>query len=174
MATRDDRKELAKTIARLGRAYIVTAVQGAGLDGGPLPYVHTLGLYQTRGWPELLMLGLHPKGAANLLDNLIATAQDRGITPEPGTMLRPQFLADLQIEVEMRLARVHPRWITDTLLGFHAVRYYGDPVPALQVQWPDEGGAYPGDTVPAVVHPFQPDLRQAPPPPGLFTPRGCG
>jgi hypothetical protein len=171
----NEHENLADEIARAGWVPISTAAKDAHPEGGPVNYLYTLGLQQSYDWPELLVFGLHPAGAANLLDDIVETARSAGTPPKAGATFQTQAAGTRSgIGVQLRLTEIHRHWIEEQALTPVAVRYYGHPVPFLQVQWPAPSRAFPGEGFPPELGVYQPNLGNPPPPPGLFTPRGHG
>ncbi|HLK01543.1 MAG TPA: DUF4262 domain-containing protein [Streptosporangiaceae bacterium] len=102
------------------------------------PWAYTVGLWQTRQGPELLMAGLPPEHMTIIL-NVIADRVADGIRVDVADEITGICPCSLTIRP------VHPSWRETSMLAI-SDRYYGYVRPRyLQVVWPDRRGRYPGD-----------------------------
>jgi len=95
------------------------------------PYAYTVGLHE-RGLPELLVTGLAPEPAVQMLNSVAAYLVDGG-RPVAGDWIsigRESTVVVVQVE--------HP----EAHLKM-AIAIYGDDLRALQLVWPDEQGHRP-------------------------------
>jgi hypothetical protein len=95
------------------------------------PYAYTIGLHP-RGLPELLVTGMPPQRATQVL-NSVAEYLVGGGKPRPGEriLIGGELLLDV-VQVQ------HP----DAHMNF-AVAFYGADLRALQLVWPDDQGHRP-------------------------------
>ncbi len=100
-------------------------------------YVYTTGLTATFGHPELVIAGLDPHTAHDLLRNAVEKIES-GIPLEPGVPCEGiaagfvvRFSDVFRPSCGLSLA------VTD--------RFYGKPVPFRQLLWPDRRGRFPGE-----------------------------
>ncbi|WP_432833036.1 DUF4262 domain-containing protein [Dactylosporangium sp. CA-092794] len=101
------------------------------------PFAYTVGL-TAHGYPELLIAGLPPEIAHDLLNDLAARVYDKAERFSHG-----QRISDLIAGYEAVLVEGEP---TDDLLPGVAIARYGrEQVRLLQVIWPDPQGRFPWD-----------------------------
>ena len=128
----DDR--LMENVDEVGWHYVVVS----GDDEGP-GFVFTIGLFQNREHPELIVVGLPPETANGLLDILMLKIFGENERIEP--FRRYDDVAKGLALVFVPVGVEHYR----DYLGY-ANWYYGalpKPYPALQLVWPDKGGRFP-------------------------------
>jgi hypothetical protein len=114
-----------------------TVRTGPGDEFTP-PWAYTIGLWQYRQGPELIMAGLPPEHMTIIL-NVVASQIADGV---------PLDVADEIIGVcpcALTIRPVHASWRETNILAI-SDRYYGYVRPRyLQVVWPDRRGRYPGE-----------------------------
>lgn len=99
------------------------------------PFAYTVGL-TAHGYPELLIVGLPPEIAHDLLNDLAARVYDKAEQFSHG-----QRISDLIAGHDAVLVEGEP---TDDLLPGVAIARYGrEQVRLLQVIWPDPQGRFP-------------------------------
>jgi hypothetical protein len=149
-------EEIAEAVRRHGWYAIGV---GEGPEGEP-PFSYTIGLCDTFGHPEIVVLGLDPKTAHGLHSELVAEIRS-GKRYEPR---HPHSINGLSVAT----LRVHQTQVITRLgyaLGYY--RHVGKPdlLEAVQVLWPDESGKLPTDLrCDAMVAHAQPRLDLAVPP----------
>ena len=131
----DFEKKLLDDVARHG--WHCVQVQEQGQEPG---YSHTVGLYKTHGHPELMIMGLQPDEAHELLGR--ASEQI-----SKGHIFRADARDNVLLGDRDCLLRTVPPTAYRKYLG-SAVWFYKDSpqsFPALQILWPDPDGKFPGE-----------------------------
>ncbi|MCA8942318.1 MAG: DUF4262 domain-containing protein [Planctomycetes bacterium] len=109
------------------------------VHGGDVPVAYTVGLFETFEHPEIVVVGLPPETAHDLLEECGEDVRS-GTAFANGASNR-----DLLTDHEVRFHSVTDRSVVDEVL-LHAREHYGDRAfPVLQLVWPDERGRFPGD-----------------------------
>ncbi len=122
-------------------------------------HAFSLGLWQTRRHPEILAVG-PDLDVLHQLVNAVGEEIRDGRRFEAG-----QDYEGIVQGFACRFRTVHPRNYPD-FLGYAGWFYEGPSFEALQCQWPDAQGRFPGDAdFPEALARHQPDLSQP------FTPR---
>ena len=119
----------AKTIANIEKSncQILHILEGADHPG----WAYTIGLADTLGYPEIVVIGLPQKVSLAVVDGIADRAR-KGFTIEPGTRLGELMAGDYVCE----LREVRPQWY-EHLFNW-ANSYYGSTdYPVLQCLWPD-------------------------------------
>lgn len=133
------------------REHGVHVVCHEGSDAEP-PYAYTVGLYLNAGHPEVLVVGLPPDSAADVLTEvteLIGDGTAFAAGDESSDVLRKYSVRFVQTpaasqEQWLRTAR----WFYGSLDGTF---------PSLQLLWPTQKGRFPGDKgLPAWMKKHQP------------------
>jgi hypothetical protein len=142
---------------------------GFAVTGSPEPQeiapdgmLYTVGLWEKHKVPELIVMGLPPLVAYDLLND-VHREITRGFLPADGL-----HLPDGVRPHDVLFRRVHGEWLAVTALVGQALNYYRTPVPFLQAVWPDADGRFPHDPgcVPQIAE-AQLDLSQWHEPGGL-------
>jgi hypothetical protein len=107
-------------------------------EGGFPGWSYTVGLGDTLGCPELIVIGLK-EGVAYSLLNECATRLQQGIRFEQGSRAR-----DLLANVECEFRQVEKRWLRQTM-GYAVWFYGGDDFSGLQCVYPDMDNRFPWD-----------------------------
>ena len=130
----DDRdRKLLADIKRVGWAVMMVS---ADKDGPGFAY--SIGLYETLSHAEILIMGLPPQTAQQLI-NLMGYAIQDGKQFEAGK--RYDDLAD---GLPLALITMDKRYYRD-YLGYAGWFYDGWEFPVLQCIWPDKEGVFPGE-----------------------------
>lgn len=137
-----------RTVATVERyGHQCTTVGTSQPEGLATPYGFTSGMWHSYRQPELAIYGV---GDHEVVTHALNSVADRaaalGRQAEPddrfaGVLRMPGVAED---GYWLMLAEVHPSWLGSqfaTSLEFNA----GNPVPFLQVVWPDAAGRYPGE-----------------------------
>lgn len=126
-------EEFTDVIERVGWAAV--GVFAASHDDASFSY--TIGLTETLQHPELIIYGVHYQQAHSILACAIDLIKEKELLLTPG-------------EKYQGIVSKYPILIRDVAdpasrpLNM-ATRYYGHPVMAVQLVWPDESGLFPGD-----------------------------
>jgi hypothetical protein len=128
-----DRKLLAD-IARVGWAVIGVAAD----DEGPA-FAYSIGLFHTLGHPEVLIMGLRPQIAMQLINDMGDSIR-AGQRFEAGQ--RYDGIAD---GFPLAFIQMNRRYYRE-YLGYAIWFYRGPDFPVLQCVWPDKEGVFPGET----------------------------
>src|SRR5262249_23936133 len=125
-----DRKVLAD-IARVG--WTVIAVQADGEGSG---FAFSIGLLHTLGHPEILIMGLRPQIAQQLINN-IGDAIREGQRFEAG-----KHYEGIAAGFPLAFVEMDRRYYRE-YLGYAGWFYRGPDFPVLQCVWPDKQGVFP-------------------------------
>jgi hypothetical protein len=107
-------------------------------DDGQPPWSFTIGLYETYGFPELLVIGRSRATAHTMLKSI---ADDLELN-HPPKLSDPD--GHLLLGLKCHLVRVHPRYYSD-YVGFARWFYRKRNFPLYQIIWPNNDGIYPWD-----------------------------
>jgi Domain of unknown function (DUF4262) len=110
-------------------------------DDNPASWVFTTGLLHGANSPELVVCGLPVEVGMEIL-NVVGQRARQGRPPRPD-----ERSAEVLEGAPVTFRPVHLSWY-GTLLGWMTwfYRYRRQPVPVLQVVWPDKQGRFPWDT----------------------------
>ena len=152
MSTADD--ELIEIISQHGWAVIKIAAE----DNSP-PFAYSIGLHRTFHHPEIIVLGLPPDTAHQLVN-------DVGETVRRGEVIRAGETSDGFLEGYTCTFRRVPPSQYPAYLG-RGLKYYApEAFPVLQLVYPDRQGRWPWqEGVAPEFHSNQPVLADEPPPP---------
>ena len=115
-----------------------------GTDDPQEWFAHTVGLYKTFGWPELICMNLDQNLMRSLLDNAVNECIHRKLSPKPGVVLE-----NVINEGKMAFtATQSDQWASRLGWGlWHAeqMRLPPDQMRSLLLAWPDAQGRFPDD-----------------------------
>ncbi|MFB7795960.1 DUF4262 domain-containing protein [Streptomyces sp. NPDC056086] len=110
-----------------------------GVGGGDIPdWSFTVGLWHSYRIPEIAMFGLELQGLMHWVNAAVAELRD-GAATEAGTLL-PGVIEGYEVQVQPVEVSWH-RPLLGTAVGF----YRQNPVPVVQVVWPDRDHRWPSD-----------------------------
>ena len=121
-------------------------------------FTYTIGLPNSRSWPELVCFGLDGKTAHGILTDAIAEMSERGVRPEAGLLLHKTLNGQDAMLVE---GTAVPDPYLGSAIWFSRHSGFPCPPPKLQLVWPDEEGRFPSDPE------CDPEVRQLQTPLGL-------
>ncbi len=114
------------------------AVIGIPQEGEAPPYAFSVGIFHTLGHPEIVIMGLSPEVAQNLI-NTIAVAVRQGRHFEAG-----QQYDDITTGPPLAFLTMSERHYRE-YLGYARWFYRGSDFPVLQCVWPDKERRFPWD-----------------------------
>jgi hypothetical protein len=133
------------------REHGVHVVCHEGSDASP-PYGYTVGLYLNAGHPEVLVIGLPPDSAADVLTEvteLVGDGSAFAAGDESSDVLRKYSVRFVEAPPSS-----HERWLGKAQWFYSSV---DGSFPSLQLLWPTQKGRFPGDKgLPAWMKKYQP------------------
>jgi hypothetical protein len=125
-------------------------------DNGCPPWTFTIGLYETYGFPELIILGRSRSTAHHMLEK-IANGLDKNERPD---LTAPHL--GLLPGIPCRFLEVHTRYYQD-YVGFARWFYRKRHFPLYQIVWPNNDGHYPWhENASSAFREWQPVLGASP------------
>jgi hypothetical protein len=147
-------EQLMANIAAHGWHFVHVAAE----ENSP-PFVFTIGLFEKRNHPEIILMGLPPQAAHGILNVLMVKIFGGGERMEP--FARHDDVTETFPITFVPVAFEH----YEEYLGY-ANWYYGSlpgPYPALQLVWPDKSGKFPWEPgYEEAFHALQPILGHMP------------
>lgn len=127
-------------------------------DDGQPPWSFTIGLYESYGFPELIIIG---RSRATSYEILKTLADDIELN-DPPNLTDPG--GHVLLGMKCHFVEVLPRYLSD-YVGFSLWYYRRRTFPLYQIVWPNRNGAYPWDeSAPRAFKEWQPLLGGAAPP----------
>lgn len=117
---------------------------GANVSDGEPPFLYSIGLLQTFDHPELIVFGLEPQIASDLLSRIVQAIRDGQEFADRVTTTIHANGTDLLLAFRKVHRTKHPLYL-GYAMGYCRRTGRWDGLEALQVYWPDNGGKFPFD-----------------------------
>jgi Domain of unknown function (DUF4262) len=125
-------------------------------DDGQPPWSFTIGLYETYGFPELIIIGRSRATSHAMLKSIADGIESN----DPLNLTDP--VGHLLLGLKCHLLEVHPRYYSD-YVGFAKWFYRKRKFPLYQIIWPNSKGIYPWiSNAPRTFKEWQPVLGSTP------------
>lgn len=129
----------------------------ARFEGHPIAYGYTVGLTETFGFPELVMLGVGEAVADHAFATLVARLRAGGVPPLHQPLDVGLTFPLVPRPIPQETARRH---MPIANVFYDGRRSYD----AVQLVWPDAGGRFPWEAGHQLAGSYQPLLCEGPPP----------